>query len=275
VSGATTGRGSAPSDPPAGDPPEIASADLPPYEGLAPAPVERRKVNLLAVGVALAFFLGAASIVGFVVYETVRKHLARATARAELSRILASQPDFRAVGEGSAGSAFIRGPMYQKGDRLYLTLRLPRSEVLAGRSEVGLVNVGLIVATHRSPTIVIPEVRGFGPLPARGAGKPFLTLREEFATILDFEEIEVDVIGDETVNGYRARIYKVVDANNRANYMYVSVAPALRDLVVKCAIRWRDATLAEDLSFSLRDVSFDVDDASLEVPRHYTRIGAR
>jgi hypothetical protein len=272
VSGTTTGRGSSPPTPTS----EVASdpvpVDLPPYDELAPPPAPHRSLGLAAVATLLGLFLVAASFVGFVVFDTVRKQQMRSSAKAELRRLLAAQPDFRAIGEGSAGPAFVGGPMLQKADRLYITLRLPRNQVLRDRSLVGLANVGLIVADHRSPTIVIPEVRGFGPFPQKPGGKPFLTLKQEFAAILDIEDVEVDVIGNETVNGYLARTYKVVDTKNRANYMYVSLAPSLRNLVVKCAIRWRDGRLEEDLSFTLRDVAFDVDAAALEVPVDYTRI---
>jgi hypothetical protein len=198
--------------------------------------------------------------------------MARSSARDELRQILALQPDFRAIGDGSAGPAFIAGPMIQKGDRLYMTLRLPRNQVFGDRSQVGLANVALIVSANRTPTVVIPEVRGFGALPEPKGGRPILTLKEEFSTILNVDEVEVEHLGGDAVNGFLVRTFKVVDSKDRSNYMYVSIAPSLRNLVVKCAIRWRDRYLEEEISYTLRDVTFDVDDASLEVPPNYTRL---
>jgi hypothetical protein len=276
ISGTTTGRGAGPQ--PGSFTPAVQfsstahSNDLPPYDDAVPRIPPRRAVRAVSIGVVLAFFAVAATFIGFVVYESVRKQMARSSAHDELRQILASQPDFRAIGEGSAGPAFLAGPMIQKGNRLYMTLRLPRNQVFGDRSQVGLANVALIVSTNRSPTVVIPEVRGFGSLPQRSGGRPFLTLKEEFATILNVDSLEVEQLGGDAVNGFLVRTFKVVDSKDRTNYMYVSVAPSLRNLVIKCAIRWRDRELEEEISYTLRDVTFDVDDASLEVPPNYTRL---
>jgi hypothetical protein len=108
-------------------------------------------------------------------------------------------------------------------------------------------------------------------MPASTDGKPLLTIKEEFDAILMFPSVDIERLPDDVVSGYDVKAYKVVDPSNRENTMYVSIAPALDNLVVKCAITWK-GRLEESVLFTLRDVSLEPDLSVFDIPVTFSKI---
>jgi hypothetical protein len=276
VAGTADGRAEPPppygAAPPAFVPPPVVRQVAPPPHYAAGRLAPRRRIGVLPVSI-LALVLGAVGVTAaLMAFTFVRKGAETAAVRSELRASLANQPDFTATAEGKAGPAMLMGRMVQEGDRFFMTAVMPRSEVY-GRSEVGLADVGIIIEKGGALTVVIHEARKYSESQlAEETGKPVLTPKEEFDAVTSLPGVEIERLADETVNGYAARSYKVVDPKDRTNAMFVSVAPELRNLVVKCSITWK-GQVDEEFTFALRDVSLGADPSVFEVPPTYAKIG--
>jgi hypothetical protein len=236
----------------------------------APPPKQRRSIGVFSISVILLILAAVGATVGLIVFNFVKKTSATASVRSELRVFTTKQPDFTATAEGNAGPAILNGKMVQHGDRLYMTSVMARSEVYR-RSEVGVMDVGMILEKGGQITVVIPELKQYTQSTQGSSnGGPLLTLKEELAAIVDFPGIDIERLPDDVVSGYNVQAYKVVDQKDRGNTMYVSVAPALDNLIVKCTITWK-GKLEEDVHFTLRDVSLNPDLSVFDIPVTYTK----
>jgi hypothetical protein len=233
-------------------------------------PRPRRTVGVFTISIIL-LVLGAIGVtVGLIVFNVIKKTAAMSSVRSELRSLVKDQPDFTGTANGNAGPAVLNGKMVQNGDRLFMTSVMARSEVY-GRSEVGTMDVGLIIEKGGVLTVVTPELKQYSTSTQRASnGGPLLTLKEELAAVVEFPEVEIERLPDDVVNGYNVQAYKVVDPTDRGNTMYVSVAPTLGNLVVKCTITWK-GKLEEDVHFTLRDVSLSPDTSVFDIPVTYAK----
>jgi len=133
-------------------------------------------------------------------------------------------------------------------------------------------DVGILIEKGAGVKAVFPELSRYSESTSvSDDGRPLLTIKEEFEAILSLPGVEIERLPDDVVSGYPVKAFKVVDTSNRENTMYVSVAPALENLVVKCSITWK-GRVDENVLFTLRDVKLDPDLSVFDIPVTYTKI---